>query len=440
MTFEETIAELESRPQFPPGPPKLVTVERGLERLGFFDYSFWERLRHDGKRVVLVAGTNGKGSTAVTLSELLRSAGERVGLYTSPHLQCTTERIRIDGDDVDPEHFCLAYQEVQEHTAGVVLTHFEMLTLMAVWLFASGEGGAPVDRMILEVGLGGIWDATNAVPHSAAIISSLGRDHQNLLGSGPKEIAGNKLGIIPDGGGPLEQETLVVHAPFSAAIEAAVAEARARSRSRWVESVPVQGRVEPGGDGEPGFVVATPWGEAPCALAGQRGAQNAALALTAFRELGYDPGAHLAVLGALRWPGRMERLDYLGRRVYLSGDHNPEGIASLLDLLPHYPVHPVRALVGVGVDKDLEGVLSPLFGLPESRIYLTETPFRGRSVDDYGPWLARAAAAVADPFEALGRALEDTPPGGALLVTGSIYLVGDLRKFMLGSNGTIHRQ
>ncbi len=428
--FSQVISELEGRTIFPPGPPKLSIMRQALERLGFFRYPWVSRLTKEPERVILVAGTNGKGSTAYILSNLLSQAGERVGLYTSPHLQCTTERIRIDGQPLSKELFCRAYHVVMSCVGGMDLTHFEMLTLMAVWVFCSGDGVPPMDRIIMEVGLGGTWDATNAVPHGFIIITSLGLDHTGLLGDNLAAIASNKLGVIP-GIGLSGRPTVVVHAPFPHEALEVVEEAKRSRLARWVETESFEMIVKRGKDGEPRFFLSTPWGKGECGLAGRRGGENAVLALTAFRELGYNPGEYLGVLRDIRWPGRMEKTCWQGRKIYLSGDHNPQGIKSLLELLPYYyELSPLRALVGIGIDKDLDGMLKPLFSLEGAKIFLTRTPFRGVSLDAYGPWLRRAVKAVPDPHQAFVEAVEATPENQALLVTGSLYLVGMIRELI----------
>jgi dihydrofolate synthase/folylpolyglutamate synthase len=113
--------------------------------------------------------------------------------------------------------------------------------------------------------------------------------------------------------------------------------------------------------------------------------------------------------------------------IYLSGDHNPQGIQSLLELLGEFPRRRLKLVVGVGKDKDLDGILGPLLGLPDADLYLTETPFRGRPLTDYGHWLALAKGSDADPLQALKQAASQAQSGDLILVTGSLYLVGAIR-------------
>ena len=186
-------------------------------------------------------------------------------------------------------------------------------------------------------------------------------------------------------------------------------------------------------EGEPAFVLQTQWGKTPLSLPGHRAAQNAATALTLFKETGYSPEVHLSALGQVRWPGRMERIQHPKSPcpIYLSGDHNPAGAASLLELLPHFRRRHLFILAGIGKDKDADGILSSLFSLENSSVFLTETPFRGRSLQDYGPWLKLARGAAQDPLQALHQIFALAREEDMILVTGSLYLVGFVRGGLL---------
>jgi dihydrofolate synthase/folylpolyglutamate synthase len=135
----------------------------------------------------------------------------------------------------------------------------------------------------------------------------------------------------------------------------------------------------------------------------------------------------------------MERVDARGMTeapVYLSGDHNPDGVRSLVALLPHYPRRKLHALVGIGRDKDAENILGPLSRVENTSIYLTVTPFRGRTLAEYGNWRARAAGSWEDPIEAFREVARLAGSEDLLLVTGSLYLVGEVRKLLLqGASG-----
>ncbi|HEX4925808.1 MAG TPA: hypothetical protein VFV50_17065, partial [Bdellovibrionales bacterium] len=324
LSYEEIIQNLEGRGIMPKTAPALEPTRRALATCGLNEWPFFRDFKNDPFKVVIVAGTNGKGSVCATLEALLTAAGERVGLYTSPHLQDTTERIRIGGADVSREHFSDAFFKVSEKLGDVQLTHFEMITVMAVWLFASGETLPPVDRIILEVGLGGLWDATNAVPHGACVITPLGMDHQNFLGPTIVDIAKNKFAVVPQER-ELGRPALVVHAKLPPETLELARQVQSATRSRWIESKSGQLHVEATAS-EPRFILDSPWGAARLSLPGPRGASNAMTALTMFEALGFDPSRYLYALTQVRWPGRMEKISEAPCPVYLSGDHNEQGV------------------------------------------------------------------------------------------------------------------
>ncbi len=414
LNYTDTVRELESRSIMPETAPSLEPMHQGLKKL-------LSPALFKPKNTIVVAGTNGKGSVCASLEALLRSAGMSVGLYTSPHLIQTTERIRINGKDISEEEFCCVYQNVSEKTNDLKLTHFEMLTLMAAWCFFADR--SPVDWAIFEVGLGGLWDATNAIPHETSIITTLGYDHQNLLGNTLQEIAINKFGIISD-------QNTVIHSPLPPELSNLAAQVQLKTRSRWIPCTSYKTHTKSGTN--PQFILETQWGSIPLALPGARAALNSSTALTAFSALGFSPENHLKALspsGLIHWPGRMEKITLKNSPcpVYLSGDHNPDGVKSLLELLPYYSRKTLHILVGIGKDKDHNGILELLNQIPNSQLYLTETPFRGRKLEEYGSWVNQVRIAERDPQEALLRVLSYAHPEDLVLVTGSLYLVGHLR-------------
>lgn len=423
MNYNETVRLIESRSIMPDGPPSLDKMHRAYERLQSL-------LNFDSKKVILVAGTNGKGSVCATLEALLLSAGERVGTYTSPHLEQTTERFRIQGEDISEEVFCSAYEKVAELTEDLDLTHFEILTAMALLIFYAEP---KVDWGIFEIGLGGLWDATNAIPHHTSVITALGMDHQNLLGDTLSEIAANKFGIIRSGNN-------VIHAPLPDEVRELALEVQRKTGTQWRQSIPFDLSIRaseiidfdspthPKFD-EPTFYIHTQWGSAQLTLPGQRGAENAATALTVFESLGFNPARHLTALRQVRWAARMERFTSSGLPcpVYLSGDHNIQGVGSLLSLLEHYHWKHLHIICGIGKDKDADPMLDSLFGLSNSSVYLTETPFRGRPVEAYGKFLARAAGASSDASSLFEEIRQKAEPDDLILITGSLYLAGAMR-------------
>ncbi len=369
--YRQAVRAIESLGIMPDRPPSLDPMKAGLDRMPF--------LRElDPDRVVVVAGTNGKGSVCATLEVLLRAAGERVGLYTSPHLVETTERFRLAGQEISPELFTRAWRAVGELCAGIALSHFEFLTLMAAWLFFGGDPSLPaVDRAILEVGLGGTWDATNAIPHSHCVITSLGLDHQNLLGDTLAGIAANKFGIIGPG-------ARVVHSPYPPDIQALAQEVRSRTGSHWIGLPPFHSRIllPEGPDAftrDPEFLLETDWGPAQLNLPGYRGALNSVTALRVLEVLGYDPARYLPALSQVQWPGRMQRLPLNDAPcpVYVSGDHNPAGVASLIELLAAYPRKHLHLLVGMVGTRTRTKCWTLWAPFPTGRFILPKRPSAG---------------------------------------------------------------
>jgi dihydrofolate synthase/folylpolyglutamate synthase len=432
VSYEEALADLERRGIMPLRAPTLENTKLALER-------FCLQYPKDLRRVILIAGTNGKGSTAKTLETLLLSCGRSVGLYTSPHLESYCERIALGGEAISETLFELAWRKVRDATVDLPLSHFEMLTVMAAWVFFSGQAQTPVDDAVFEVGLGGLWDATNAIPHGTSVICRLGFDHQEILGSTLEEISANKFGIVT------AETQVVVHLPLPPEAETikkkvqaqlhfqAQAGAESPSNVRWFESTPWQMAVDRKRH-LPLFYLESQWGRAQIALPGARGAENTNLALNVFAALGHDPAPSLQVLQQVNWPARMQKLDVPGTScpVFLSGDHNEQGIDSLIDLLRYYDRDHLRLVIGVGVKKNLDQMLARLTGLERARFWLTRADFQGRTRSQYGAWLDRAEGFFEEPLDALMAACKDAAPTDLVLITGSLYLSGDLLRALHG--------
>lgn len=415
--FEKVVKELESYGIMPDRAPGLEVMQKGLQLIGYKNSPFYkEKYLTDENSVVIVAGTNGKGSVCATLESLLLSAGERVLTYTSPHLVSTNERIRINGKNISEEKFVEVFKKIRSQVGDFKLSHFEMLTLMAAQVFAFEED---IDRVILEVGLGGTWDATNAIPHKVCVISQLGLDHQNILGEGIVNIARNKFGVVGQG-------SKVIYQKLPAEVKTLAEDIQKKTQSQWIEVAPFEFSGDKSHD--PEFKIKTEWGTANFNLPGLRGASNTALALSAFSVMGYNPGEHLPALSKVSWPGRMEKIAESPCRVFLSGDHNPQGVKSLIDLLSFYDYEKIHFLVGIGKDKGFTEMLDLFSSVPKSDLYLTETPFKGCKLQDYEGFLSKARGAWADPMTAYSEILKSAGPDDTVLVTGSLYLVGAIRK------------
>jgi dihydrofolate synthase/folylpolyglutamate synthase len=391
-------------------------------------------------RSVLIAGTNGKGSTASTLASVLRTGGHRVGLYTSPHLTRVNERVRIDGQDITDDDFATYYFRVDDCARKLVAegrlqwhpSFFETMTALAFLEFAERE----VDIAVLEVGMGGRLDATNIVEPLVSVITDISLDHTEWLGGTIAEIAREKSGILRENG-------VLVTLPQHPEANQTIGEAAVALHARGVnaaEYVPVRGS-ESGGEYEltilgERILIAPP-------LAGSHQHRNVALAIAAAVELsnyhGYKLSADQIAEGvhATRWPGRLERFSRPGQPdVLMDVAHNPAGAWALRSALSHLDPQPgtMTAVFGCLKDKAFSEMAQILFPMFET-VVLTEVPSpRSASLSD----LRKAAAATgvqvmtaANPQEALARAMEITPPDGIVVVAGSVYLAGELRALLL---------
>jgi dihydrofolate synthase/folylpolyglutamate synthase len=394
---------------------------------------------HLGLRAVHIAGSNGKGSTSAMIEAIARAAGLRTGLYTSPHLCRFAERIRISGEPIDDVGFERSLAAVLDHCRPD-LTFFESLTVAAFHAFRE----ARVQLAVLEVGLGGRLDATNVIPAPlATAVTSISLEHTAILGETIDLIAREKAGIFKPG-------APVVLGPLGAEADRAITEVAERVGAGAIYRVQRDGAWEPG-------VIRARWDggvtdlhgpdeddrfHGKTALSGRHQADNAGVAMGIARCLAQQ---HLLIepiattftgLTTARWPGRYERIqiDAAQVTVILDGAHNPEGARSLAELfVAENPGEEPsrRALVfGALADKrwpDMLGALAPLCG----RRYYTEP--KGRAPAALAEISAAAPGAmVAEPNDAIARAIAESRPGDTILVTGSIYLVGEIRAYLLG--------
>ena len=371
-----------------------------------------------------IAGTNGKGTVAAVAESVLRAAGLRTGLYTSPHLVCFRERIRIDGEPIGEAELLDAARRLWPYIEREAPTFFEATTAIAFEAFAR----AGVEVAVVEVGLGGRLDATNVITPDVAVVTQVAVDHVDYLGSDPAGIAAEKAGIAKGG------------VPFLAGESdpamLAVLERVARQAGAPVHVMPAGlPEVTEHGIGGSRFRLDTrAWGtiEARLPLAGVHQARNAALAIRAIEltplRRRVDADAVRLGVEAVRWPGRMqvERID--GRTWILDVAHNPSAVARLAQAMREMDVErPLTALVGVMGDKDWGAMLRDLAGVAD-RVVLT----RPRHAPADRAWDPEVAARelpaerveiVPDPERAVERLRADAT--GTVLVTGSFHTVGE---------------
>lgn len=395
-------------------------IKLGLENIRIL----LTRLGHPEARfpIVHVAGTNGKGSVCATLAEILQRAGYRVGLYTSPHLHTFGERIRVDGVPLAEPQIAALTWAVRHHCTGLSPTFFEFTTAMALQHFAASE----VEVAILEVGMGGRLDATNAVSPCLSVITSVSLDHTEHLGADLAAIAAEKGGIIKTGVpvviGRQDEEALSV---LLARAEACRAPAVLFGRDyRWAA-----GTLDFSGPGlemealEPG-------------LAGSHQRDNLALALAVIallRQQGLvvPESAIRAGVTAVRWPGRLEAWD--DGRILLDGAHNGAGATALAAYLQEQQVAGIHWVVGIKADKAADALLAPLLPLCRG-LYCTTPP----GVAGVPPErLAASAAALgvpaqvfAEPRAALEAARDARRGDELVVVAGSLFLVAAVRAML----------
>jgi len=377
-----------------------------------------------------IAGTNGKGSTSAMVESIMRSAGLRTGLYTSPHLCRLAERVRIDGEPVDDDMFADALEKATS-AAPEDGTFFEILTLAAFVAFRQ----ANIDVGVLEVGLGGRLDATNVVPMPlATAVTSIAFDHTAILGSSLAEIAREKAGIFKNGVpvvlGPLDSEAL------AAALD--VATNVGASPVLCVGSAAGPGRIVVTAVGDAVEIV-TPSGirvRSVLSLEGAHQAANAAVAVglseVAAKTFPQILKAMECGLSSARWPGRLERMDRNGKVVLLDCAHNPEGALALATHVHARGFSPDRVVLVFGalLDMSWATMLDALGPLAARRVYAAP---KGRAPASLVEMAERyPGEIVSEPRAAIVRALDVARPGDVVLVAGSIFLVGEVRAELLG--------
>jgi dihydrofolate synthase / folylpolyglutamate synthase len=381
---------------------------------------------HLAYRVLHVGGTNGKGSVAAHMDSVLRRAGRRTALYSSPHLCSFRERIRIDGRAIDEAALLRAAERLWPAIRVEAPSFFEATTAIA--MLAMAEAG--VEYAVVEVGLGGRLDATNVVDPDVVVLTNVSLDHVQLLGATLEDVAREKAGIIKRGVPVVTGEAGTAAADiFRAAAAAAAAPLHAV----------VAGSITDIGvavDGTRFTLHDSPWGELALhsPLPGVHQAMNAALAAYALGTLGDARPDADAVRTGIRdtvWPGRLQVEDVAGVRWIFDVAHNVAGVEALVTALRALELNgPLTAVVGVLGDKDWAGMLGPL-GEAASTMILTTPPTAPaercwdpqRVLESVRCSHAEIAAGFTDALE---RAQQRASAGaGSVLVTGSFHTVGD---------------
>ena len=397
---------------------QLGNMARALELLGHPERNI---------RTIHLAGTNGKGSAAKFLNNILIEAGLRVGLYTSPHMMEINERIRLDNKNIE-DHRMEAYLEElgplieKLDGQGINLRYFELLTLIAILYFRDER----VDVAIMEAGVGGLYDATNIMDRKIlSLLMNIGYDHMNVLGDSLEEIALNKAGII-------DQKALIYpmdERPLNVLID--------YCRQRNIDYFLLDRKdlsMEKAGDG-----YSFSWKNyRDISLSSPAPYQvyNAAMALMAADYLRENKVFDLSEenirrgLESFTWPGRMELISDQPR-IILDGAHNELGIKVLVDSLAGMSYKKLIVIVGNLEDKDYQVMAKNLQSL-EASFILTDVAYGKRSLDSdvLGQFYGRSLV-IRDNRKALEKALDLYEEGDLILVTGSLYLIADFRKIIL---------
>ena len=431
--------------------PSLERVEAVLDLIGHPERSY---------KVVHITGTNGKTSTARMTERLLAATGLRTGRFTSPHLATVRERIALDGESVSEEGFIAAWEDVRPYvemvdersaaTGGVRMSFFEVLTVMALAAFAD----YPVDVAVVEVGMGGQWDATNVVRSQVEVITPIGLDHRAWLGDTIEEIATTKAGIVKDGA------TLVTSLQPRAAQEA-IARAAAAHDVVWRRELDPESEYagQPGA-GELSVVsrqlavggqlvtlatAAAVYEDVFIPLHGSYQAHNALLALAAVEAVMGGRALPATVvqdgLASATSPGRLEVLR-ASPTVLVDAAHNPHGVAALVEAVEEvFGLRHLVAVTAVMADKDVEGVLAELEPACDAVVCVPMDSPRALDVEDlaavarevFGPERVRTAQTLAQGVEQAVTLSEghDAPlTASGVLIVGSVVLAAQARELL----------
>jgi dihydrofolate synthase / folylpolyglutamate synthase len=397
---------------------EVKTAKLGLERISALLEALGRPQQAD--RIVHVAGTNGKGSTCAMIESGLQAAGYRTGLFTSPHLVEPTERIRVNGCPVSAASFASAFERVhacaedllRQERIDLHPTYFESVTAMALLLFR--ESG--VEWAVLEVGLGGRLDATNAVLPELCVIAPVDYDHEAFLGKSLESIAAEKAGILkrgvpavfarqrPEALGVLMARAAEISAPVVRDIHAQISGItvhRLGSEFEWAGA------------------------QVTCPLAGEHQVENAITAVAALERLGVPPEAIRRGIAQTRWPGRLERIAE-NPEIVLDGAHNPAGARALAAYLERfYDPRRVWLIYGAMRDKAVAEMAASLF--PRAGHVIVTAPAQARALrpETIRDLADHDSIQVAPDLHAALELTAEAAPEDAIFITGSLFLVGE---------------
>jgi dihydrofolate synthase/folylpolyglutamate synthase len=404
-----------------------VGIKLGLEQIR----ALLEAIGHPERSYpsLVVAGTNGKGSVTAMLERGLRAAGYRTGRYTSPHLVRLEERFAIDGQPISSSRLDTLAEKIMSAASGLPAppSFFEATTALALEAFRRDA----VDVAILEVGLGGRLDATNAVESRAVAITSVDFDHQSYLGHTIEEIAREKAGVIKRGG-------LTVLGENPSPVCRIVIEVATAVGSELVYAADGVSAETQMTDGRIVATVRTPRATHEDLTLGLRGRHQVANAVTAIRLLEELDARRMFVIPAdairagveqVEWPARLELITHGGRQVLIDGAHNPAGARALASYILEVFERPLPMVIGAMRDKDVDGLIQGLAPAASHFICTAARSNRAASPEELSDAVRRAAPGtpVSTAQSAVAALRDASATGSTLVVAGSLYLAGEIR-------------
>ena len=434
MNYQESLAYLESL--------NIFGIKLGLERM----QKLLARLElpQERYRTIHVTGTNGKGSVSAMLAGILRHSGIHTGFYSSPHLVSYTERIRVDGQAISEQEFADCLSSIKVYIDQMIAdgeecpTQFEVLTALAFFYFAIKH----VEYAVIEVGLGGLLDSTNVIVPEVSVITNVTLEHADRCGGTLAGVARHKAGII-------KEDVPVVTAAKGEPLEIIRQTAEEKNADLFVAGEDFSTEFISCAENYQCLeftshllgVVKEPYS---LHLWGKHQIENSALAVMTAQLL-HNTDDRITnktiddALSLVSWPARFERVDLGEQKCIVDGAHNPAGMQALRESLDMYVPAPERVfLLGILKDKDIESMLDILLR-PNDTVVVT-VPHSERAADPQQ--LAHKAAAyvqhveaIADNSQALERALELANKEKLLVLAGSLYLVGGVRKLLLDKKG-----
>ena len=425
MNYQESLDYILGTPN-PGGVYERNVMQSLLEKLGN---------PHMGVKYVHIAGTNGKGTTSAFVASVLREAGYKTGLYTSPYIQRFNERIQVNGEQIPDEDLARITTRIAEAVPEVMAegrrrpTIFELITALGFCWFKEQQ----CDAVVLEVGMGGRLDATNAILDEDSVVSAMvniGFDHMEFLGDTLPLIAGEKAGIIKEKGdvvvyGQSPEVEKVFH---DKAAEKHAAYTRSDNETAVVKQMDVTGTVFRFG----------PWRDMKIRLLGRYQVRNACTALTICERLrlhGFritDEQVYAGMEKAI-WPGRAELLRQ-EPTVIVDGAHNPQGFEALMETMELlFPGKKLNIVLGVLADKDFQSGLD--IAIPHAKKFYAVTPPSYRALDagELAADIREKSAVPVAPFESIPAAIEaalaESDKDDVIAILGSLYQVGDVRTY-----------